>query len=343
MHDVLQIIYGFDEASIESDIHALHDLNSTLPVEKLMDIRSLRYFIETARLSSFTQAAETLHVTQSTISKMVRQLEDEVGAPLLVRDGRKLTLTDTGAVVYARGGEMLATLRQLQLEVRDTQARRRGTLAIGIPPMINLLFTPVLKAFRERHPGIALALSEDTGQGIERRVAAGELEIGMTVLPAEPALDLQTGRIASYPLYALAAAGTFQRTRRTLRLKQLAALPLVLLNDDFALTRTLRSAFAAAGIAPAIAAQSGQWDWLVEMASAGIGVALLPEPFVHRLADERLHAVRIVEPALEWEVAHVWNGRYLSHAARAWLDVCGEVLGPRAGALRNARVSPRLR
>eukprot|EP01034_Spumella_vulgaris_P028219 gene28219-35038_t len=133
-----------------------------------MDIRSLRYFIETARLSSFTQAAEALHVTQSTISKMVRQLEDEVGAPLLVRDGRRLTPTDTGAVVYARGEEMLATLRQLQLEVRDTQARQRGTLAIGIPPMINLLFTPVLKAFRERHPGIALALSEDTGQAIER-------------------------------------------------------------------------------------------------------------------------------------------------------------------------------
>ena len=45
-----------------------------------MDIRSLRYFVETVRLSSFTQAAESLHLTQSTISKMVRQLEDEVGA-----------------------------------------------------------------------------------------------------------------------------------------------------------------------------------------------------------------------------------------------------------------------
>lgn len=303
-----------------------------------MDIRSLRYFIETARLSSFTQAAEALHVTQSTISKMVRQLEDEVGAPLLVRDGRKLTLTDTGAVVYARGEEMLATLRQLQLEVRDTQARQRGTLAIGIPPMINLLFTPVLKVFRERHPGIALALSEDTGQAIERQVATGDLEIGMTVLPADPALALQAGAIASYPLYALAAAGTFQRSRRTLRLKELAGLPLVLLKDDFALTRALRNAFAEAGISPAIAAQSGQWDWLVEMASVGIGVALVPEPFVRRLADPRLHAVRIVEPALTWDVAHVWNGRYQSHAARAWLEVCREVLG-----LRNPRGSPRPR
>jgi len=53
-----------------------------------LDIRSLRYFVETVRLSSFTQAAESLHLTQSTISKMVRQLEEEVGAQLLVRDGR---------------------------------------------------------------------------------------------------------------------------------------------------------------------------------------------------------------------------------------------------------------
>jgi DNA-binding transcriptional LysR family regulator len=77
-----------------------------------MDLRSLRYFVETVRLNSFTQAAESLHVTQSTISKMVRQLEQEVGAQLLLREGRTLTLTDTGAVVYARGVEMLATRKR---------------------------------------------------------------------------------------------------------------------------------------------------------------------------------------------------------------------------------------
>src|SRR5476651_25879 len=102
-----------------------------------MDLRSLRYFVETVRLNSFTQAAETLHVTQSTISKMVRQLEDEVGAPLLIRDGRKLTLTDTGAIVYARGQDLLATMAEMTLELRDTQALQRGSLTVGIPPMIN--------------------------------------------------------------------------------------------------------------------------------------------------------------------------------------------------------------
>ncbi|QBE65078.1 LysR family transcriptional regulator [Pseudoduganella lutea] len=292
-----------------------------------MDIRSLRYFVETARLSSFTQAAELLHVTQSTISKMVHQLEEELGTPLFVRDGRRLGLTDTGRVVYGRGQEMLATMRTLAAEVRDVQAVRRGTLTVGIPPMINLLFTPVLKAFRERHPDIALVLREETGPGVERLVANGELEIGMTVLPADAGLSVDTLPVASYPIWALAASGTFQRQRRTLKLSALKDLPLVLLTDDFALTRTLRRAFAQAGFEPTVAAQSGQWDWLVEMASAGIGVALLPEPFIDRLADESLQAVRIVEPELPWQVAHVCNGRYLSHAARAWLEVSAEVLG----------------
>lgn len=292
-----------------------------------MDVRSLRYFVETARLSSFTQAAELLHVTQSTISKMVHQLEQELGTPLFVRDGRRLGLTDTGRIVYARGQEMLATMRTLAAEVRDVQAVRRGTLTVGIPPMINLLFTPVLKAFRERHPDIALVLREETGQEVERLVAAGELEIGMTVLPVAPGLPVATLPVASYPIWALAAAHTFQRQRRTLKLAALKDLPLVLLTDDFALTRALRRAFAQAGFEPVVAAQSGQWDWLVEMASAGIGVALVPEPFIHRLPDETLQAVRIVEPGLPWEVAHVWNGRYQSHAARAWLDVCADVLG----------------
>jgi DNA-binding transcriptional LysR family regulator len=305
-----------------------------------MDLRSLRYFVETVRLNSFTQAAEALHVTQSTISKMVRQLEREVGAQLLIREGRKLTLTDTGQAVYARGEEMLAAMRRLEVEVRDTQAVERGRLAVGIPPMINLLVTPVLKAFRQRHPHIALTLQEDTGQEVERKVAAGQLEIGMTVLPADARLELETAPVASYPIWAVAASGTFPANRTTLALKALSGAPLVLLKDDFALTRGLRLAFKEAGFEPVIAAQSGQWDWLVAMASAGVGVALLPEPFVHRLAIGHLDAVRLVEPVVQWQVAHVWRRRYLSHAARAWLEVSREVLGtapPAAGGPRSPR------
>ena len=249
-----------------------------------MDIRSLRYFVETVRLSSFTQAAESLHLTQSTISKMVRQLEDEVGAQLGARraqadpDGHgphRLPAWPGNAGEHAPADP--GSARHPGLAARQ--------LTVGIPPMINVLFTPVLKAFRARHPHISLTLQEDTGQQIERQVAAGELEIGMTVLPADPELDLVAVEVANYPIWALAEPGTFQKNRTALPFKALADLPLVLLKDDFALTRSLRQHFAQAGFAPMIAAQSGQWDWLVAMASAGLGVALLPS-VIHRLAGD---------------------------------------------------------
>ena len=72
-----------------------------------MDLRALRYFIEVVRQNGFTRAAETLHVTQPTISKMVKALEDEFGGRLLLREGRGVQLTDAGQVVYDRGLEIL--------------------------------------------------------------------------------------------------------------------------------------------------------------------------------------------------------------------------------------------
>ncbi|EJM97055.1 LysR family transcriptional regulator [Herbaspirillum sp. YR522] len=296
-----------------------------------MDIRALRYFTETVRLNGFSRAAEALHVTQSTVSKMVRQLEHELDAPLLIRDSRSLQLTDTGRLVYEQGQQILAAMQRLHAEIRDTQAQRLGHLDIGIPPMINILCTPVLKAFRERHPDIALKLKEDTGPQIEQRVASGELEIGMTVLPVDPALALEVMPVARYPIWAVAQAGSFQKARSTLRCRQLDGMPLVMLNNEFGLTRSLRGSFREIGIAPQVVAQSGQWDWLVAMALGGMGTALLPEPFIHRIATDQLQAVRLTEPEVQWQVAYVTRGGYLSHAARAWMAVSAELFagGPR--------------
>ena len=111
-----------------------------------MDVRALRYFVETVRHASFTQAARALFVTQSTVSKMIRQLEEEAGAQLLIRDGHTARPTDTGRVMYQRGLQVLETMRQLS----EKSVKRRtcaAALEVGIPPMINLLFTPVVSAF----------------------------------------------------------------------------------------------------------------------------------------------------------------------------------------------------
>jgi DNA-binding transcriptional LysR family regulator len=290
-----------------------------------MDIRALRYFSETVRLNSFSRAAEALHVTQSTVSKMVRQLEDEIATPLLIRTGRDLRLTDTGRIVYEQAQQILANVQRLNTEIHNTRTLRQGHLQIGIPPMVNILCTPVLKAFRERHPDITMTLLEDTGPRIEQRVADGTLEIGMTVSPVDPALELILTPVASYPIWAVAQRGSFQRQRTSLPCKALGDMPLLLLNNEFGLTRSLRNMFRNSGIEPRIAAQSSQWDWLVGMALAGMGVALLPQPFIHRLASDQLQAVRLIEPEVSWQVNYATRPGYLSHAARAWLALSEEL------------------
>ncbi|WP_394061439.1 LysR family transcriptional regulator [Alcaligenes sp. WGS1538] len=292
-----------------------------------MDVRSLRYFIETVKHQSFTQAAQSLSVTQSTVSKMVRQLEDEVGEPLLIRDHRQLQLTDCGKVVLERGQEVLQSVQRLLREVHEVQALQRGRLELGMPPMINVLFTEVLKAFKARHPRIELVLHEETGMGIERMVAAGAVEMGLSILPLGPELNLSAAPVARHGVWAIGRKNSFRSAQGKVKLEELERHPLIFLSDDFALTRMLRRAFAHAGLQPHIAAQSGQWDWVASMAQAGMGIALLPQPFLSRLESGDWVAAEIVEPALNWEVALLWNGRYLSQAAKAWLQVCADVLG----------------
>lgn len=294
-----------------------------------MDLRALRYFIETVRHNSFTQAAEALHVTQSTVSKMVRQLEDEVGQPLLIRDGRQLRLTDVGKVVFARGQDAVEGMRRLTREVADLTELSRGELTVGMPPMVNLLFPPVVKRFCERHPAIRLTLEEAGGQRIEQRVAAGELEVGATLLPVAPALGLATRSFGRYPLQVVGPRhAAWARATGPVSLAALRDEALILLEDDFSLTRRIREAFGDAHFEPRVAARSGQWDFLVAMAAAGLGSTLMPAPLLTRLNIGPELAVRpLAEPALDWHVALIWKpGHYMSHAARAWLRVCEEVL-----------------
>ncbi|MBB1594843.1 LysR family transcriptional regulator [Achromobacter sp. UMC46] len=307
-----------------------------------MDVRALRYFVETVRHASFTQAAKALFVTQSTVSKMIRQLEEEAGTPLLIRDGHTARPTDTGRVMYQRGMQVLETMRQLSEELRQTADLDRGALEVGIPPMINLLFTPVVKRFRELHPGIHLTLREGTGQAVEGLVASGEIEVGATILPIAPDGGLAAQPFGSYPIWVIGPPDAPWAGKTSLPLSALRDARLLIPTDDFAVTRRLRQAFADAGFQPGIAAQSAHWDFLVAMASAGLGVALLPEPLMQRMKTRGLSTAKLAKSGMQWEVGHIWlQSGYLSFAARAWLDVCDAVLGkPKKPVPRGAPARP---
>ncbi|WP_321798767.1 LysR family transcriptional regulator [Caballeronia sp. J97] len=291
-----------------------------------MELRALRYFIEVVKQKSFTAAAEHMFVTQPTISKMVKALEDEVGSPLLLREGRQMVLTDAGQIVYQRGVEVLAAHARLEAELNDLGTFGRGTLTIGIPPMGGSLFTPAIATFRRRYPKVELKLFERGSKAIEAALIDGELELGGVLQPVDTEMfDILP--VSRQILWLVAPKGSRWDDAREVALTDLAAEPFVFYGESLALNDVVLSACREAGFAPTIVGRSGHWDFMAALVQAGIGIALLPAPYCRRLDAAAFTCRPVVAPEIHWDMALGWrrNG-YLSHAARAWIEVAREML-----------------
>ncbi|BFG74960.1 LysR family transcriptional regulator [Paraburkholderia terrae] len=290
-----------------------------------MELRALRYFVEVVRQQSFTVAAEQMFVTQPTISKMVKSLEDETGSPLLLRDGRQMVLTDAGRIVYQRGQDVLAAYAQLQAELHDLDKLGRGELTIGIPPMGGSLFTPAIAAFRQRHPKIELKLFEQGSKAIEAALISGELELGGVLQPVDDMIDVLP--MSRQVLWLVARQGSRWDELHEVPLADLASEPFVFYGESLALNDVVLTACRTAGFAPTIVGRSGHWDFMAALVLAGVGIALLPAPYCRRLDAEQFTCRPVVAPEIPWEMAIGWRRKgYLSHAARAWLEVARETL-----------------
>ena len=296
-----------------------------------MELRALRYFVEVVRQRSFTAAAEQLFVTQPTISKMVKSLEDEIGSPLLLRDGRQMVLTDAGRIVYQRGLDVLAAHAQLQAELDDLSTLGRGQLTIGIPPMGGALFTPAIAGFRQRYPKVELKLIEQGSRAVETALLDGEMELGGVLLPVDPD-TIDTLPMTRQRLWLVARAGSRWDAVQQVALTDLAQEPFVFYGKSLALNDIVLNACSHAGFAPTIVSRSEHWDFMVALVLAGVGIALLPAPYCRHLDSTQFTCRPVVEPEILWEIAVGWrrNG-YLSHAARAWLDVARETLRGQSG------------
>ena len=106
-----------------------------------MDIRHLEYFLEVARNQSFTKAAEKLYITRPTISKTIRNMEDEWGVTLFYRQGKRIELTDAGHIMYQQAQQMVDSFQRVSAELEDLMNLKRGHLRIGLPPMVGSSFS----------------------------------------------------------------------------------------------------------------------------------------------------------------------------------------------------------
>ena len=288
-----------------------------------MELRTLRVFVEVVRQGGFSRAAKTVSATQSTVSKAVKQLEDEIGVPLLNRIGHRSKLTAAGEIVYQRAQRILAERDDLMSELDEVRGLKRGLLRLGLPLMVSsTLFAPLLAIYRKRYPGVEIRLVENGIDRLEEILAAGDIDFAASIIPVAEGLEWQSVKLD--PLMVLVPR-EFAARKKSIDLTDLKQMPFILFESGFAISRIVVDACRRAGFEPTVATRSSQLDLILELVAAGIGIAFLPKMVAEQWRHPGSRSLLIVNPKIERHIAMTWRrGALLSHAAKVWLTLVRE-------------------
>jgi DNA-binding transcriptional LysR family regulator len=153
-----------------------------------MDFRVLRYFLAVAEEGNITKAAETLRLTQPTLSRQIIDLETELGAKLFTRGKRNVTLTEEGTLFRARAREIFSILETARGELSRTGGQVAGAVELGaVESTASELIGDLAESFGREYPGVRYALFTANGDGIRERLDRGQLDAGIFLEPVETA------------------------------------------------------------------------------------------------------------------------------------------------------------
>ena len=268
-----------------------------------MELHQIRYFLALCEELNFTRAAERCTVAQSSLTRAIKALEQELGGALFHRERANTHLSKLGQKVRPfleqAYGHVEGAKRQAQDFLRlQTSSLRLGLMSTIAPAQLIEL----VAALRARHPGIALQVADGTAQALQERLLGGELDAAIYALPGLADDD----RLNHLPLYrepfVAVVAGTHRLARREpVRVQELAGEPyLWRLHCEHA--DAIDAAFARHNIDGPTVFKSDRDEWILAMAAAGLGYALIP---AHGTPYPGVTALRLIDPEIVREIALV--------------------------------------
>ncbi len=288
-----------------------------------MEVRQLQIFRILAEELNFTRTAERVNTVQSNVTAQIKTLEEELGAPLFDRLGRRVTLTDAGRRFQPFAEQALAVMEQGQRAIRSG-AEPSGPLRISSPESVLTYRLPqVLRAFRRRFPHVEVAFKPHLDNTIAVELETGKLDfvINMCDAPSNPAhksIRINTERVclfgeASHPLVH----------RSTVKPADLAGQTLLLTESGCGYRAKLDRVLAMQNVRPGNITEFSSVEAMKECVRAGMGIALLPAIVVAR--ETRLRQFKVLHwagPALDIEVHLIWHkDKWVSPAMAAFLEL----------------------
>ncbi len=275
----------------------------------LPTLRQFRHLTALASHRHFGRAAAACHVTQSTLSASIKELEGILGVALVDRTKRRVVLTPAGEDTVRRAQRILDQSEELARAARSAGKPLAGTIRMGVIPTIGPFLLPrALGRLRARYPDLALYLREDLTERLIERLLAGELDLVLLALPYD------TGTVETVPLFEdrfafCCPADHPLAGAKRVRSAQLAGENLLLLQDGHCLRQ---HALAACGLRQTLKIDpfaATSLLTLVQMVDNGLGTTLLPELAIEAglLRGTRLRTVPLDDDSAAREIGLAWR------------------------------------
>ncbi|USK62141.1 LysR family transcriptional regulator [Peribacillus asahii] len=291
-----------------------------------MELRDINSFIEVANHKSFTKAASHSYLTQPSLSKAIKKLEEELHVELFDRSTRHLRLTDAGQIVYQQGQKALAALSELDVLLEELMDVMAGTIKIGIPPLIGTLFFPdIARRFNQKYPKVSLELTELGAKLLGQLVEDGQVDLGIIVMPAnEKKFNIHPFIQDEFVLYLHEDHPLAHK--QSISLSELRDERFILFSKDFTLHDYVIQACEEHGFTPTISYQSSQWDLIVGLVSSKLGITLLPRLIYDKQTNSNVKIIPLEENStLLWKLGIITKkGAYHSFALKELLKMLGE-------------------
>lgn len=247
-----------------------------------MDLPTVEAFVAVAEERHFGAAARRLHLVQSSVSAAVARLERELGARLLDRSPRSVSLTEAGAAVLPEARRLLATADRMRVAASG-DAGLTGTVRFGTFSALPVLDLPnQLATFAAAHPAVEVRLSTSASgsTGLAADIRSGRLDVGLVALPPDLTGGLALTPLVRFDFGVLLPPGHPLAGRASIALADLAGEAFVDSPEGFGHRVLSDRAFAAAGVARSVRTEIADLPSLGAYVAAGLGVAVVPVSLV---------------------------------------------------------------
>ena len=279
-----------------------------------MDFRQLRYFVALYEEGHVGRAAERLALSQPALSQQIRQLERSLDVALFQRVGTRLVPTVAAHTLYNHAVPLLEGLERAHEALRGFRGQAARSLAIGVLQTVNASLVPYLvERLHAAQPHLQVRIYELSGVEIERRLLAGQLDIGIGFLPPrQPALhgvelypdELQLVIPADHPL----------REFKKVSLAQAAELPMLLLGEEFRARQIWQEQLAAIGRRPRVQAELNHMSGILDSLPHSRFATVLPGRARQLHSNRDLLWKPLSEPRIPLSVGLVYRDAQRQHS-----------------------------